>query len=119
MPYFCCIMETIINKVYQAFNIRDVEEVLSFFHPSVDWPNGWEGGYMHGRDAVRDYWLRQWKELDPTVKPVSFRQLPDGKWQVGVHQLVKNLKGDVISDSVIKHTYTFDMNLIKKMEIGS
>jgi len=112
-------MEAIINKVYQAFNIRDVEEVLSFFHPSVDWPNGWEGGYLHGRDAVRDYWLRQWKELDPTVNPVSFRQLPDGKWQVCVHQLVKNLKGDVISDSEIKHTYTFDMNLIKKMEIGS
>jgi hypothetical protein len=112
-------LETVINKVYQAFNDRDVEEVLSLFHPSVDWPNSWEGGYLHGRDAVRDYWFRQWKELDPVVKPVSFRQLPDGKLEVGVHQLVKNLKEEVISDSVIKHTYAFEMNLIKKMEIGS
>jgi len=24
----------------------------------VDWPNAWEGGRLHGKDAVRDYWRK-------------------------------------------------------------
>src|SRR5258705_9031085 len=46
----------LLGGVYAAFNARDVDRVLAAMHPDVDWPNGMEGGYVHGRDAVRDYW---------------------------------------------------------------
>ena len=37
--------------------------------PDVDWANGWEGGRVVGRDAVRDYWQRQWAAIDSTAEP--------------------------------------------------
>ena len=45
----------------------------------VDWPNGWEGGYVHGQDEVRAYWTRQWKAINPTVIPITIQETPDGK----------------------------------------
>jgi hypothetical protein len=32
--------------------------------PDVDWANGWEGGSVSGREAVRDYRRHQWEEID-------------------------------------------------------
>jgi hypothetical protein len=34
----------------------------------IDWPNGWEGGRVSGKDAVRAYWTRQWAEIDPHIR---------------------------------------------------
>jgi hypothetical protein len=28
---------------------------------------------VHGRDAVREYWTRQWDVIDPRVDPVRVR----------------------------------------------
>lgn len=81
--------QELINRAYQAFNVRDIDTVLSLMHPDVDWPNGWEGGYVKGHDEVRNYWLRQWQELDLTVTPVSMRENPNGQIDVVVHQLIK------------------------------
>jgi hypothetical protein len=41
-----------------------------------------------------------------------------GKIQVRVHQLVKNLSGDVLSDSEVWHNYTIADGLIERMDIG-
>jgi hypothetical protein len=41
----------------------------------------------------------------------------NGKTEVKVHQLVKNLKGDVLSDTELWHVYTIQNNLIKQMDI--
>lgn len=43
----------LLTAVYAAFNRRDVDRVLAFMRPDVDWPNGMEGGRVHGRDEVR------------------------------------------------------------------
>ena len=56
--------------MYAAFNERDIDGVLDAMTPDVDWPNGWEGGRVLGREAVRDYWSRQWAQIDPRVDPV-------------------------------------------------
>ncbi|HEY2582964.1 MAG TPA: nuclear transport factor 2 family protein [Mucilaginibacter sp.] len=110
--------QEIIKKAYTAFNQRDIEAVLSFFHPEVDWPNGWEGGYVHGHDEVRDYWTRQWKELNPTVTPVSFKVLENDMLEVEVKQVVKDLSGNILFDDTVYHTYQFENGLIKRMEIS-
>jgi len=57
--------ERVIDRMYAAFNARDIETVLAALHADVDWPNGWEGGRILGRDGVRDYWTRQWAAIDP------------------------------------------------------
>ncbi len=59
----------ILNAIYQAFNARDIDTILASLHPEVDWPNGWEGGRVYGHGGVREYWTRQWAEIDPHVEP--------------------------------------------------
>jgi len=112
------IIETIIKRAYAAFNARNTDAVLVYMQPNVHWPNGWEGGYVEGHEAVRDYWTRQWNEIDPEVEPVSFTYLPDGRTLVNVHQKVKNKQGAVLFDGTVLHLYTFENGLINSMEIS-
>jgi nuclear transport factor 2 (NTF2) superfamily protein len=49
-----------LKRVYDRFNARDMEAVLACLHENVMWANGMEGGHVHGRDGVRNYWTRQW-----------------------------------------------------------
>jgi hypothetical protein len=36
-----------------------------------------DGGHVHGREAVRAYWTRQWTMVSPHVEPVSFHRPSD------------------------------------------
>jgi hypothetical protein len=109
--------QTILNRLYQDFNNRNINAVLALVHTNVIWPNGWEGGYVHGHDAVRAYWLRQWQEINPRVVPVSFQVRPGGEIAVGVHQVIKDLTGQVLSDGQVTHAYTFENGKVRTMVI--
>ncbi len=109
--------QDLIKKAYSAFNARDINTILLILHSDVHWSNGWEGGYVRGHDEVRTYWTRQWKELDPNVEPVSIKEKQDGKIEVEVQQIAKDLQGRVLFDGIVKHTYTIEKGLIKNMEI--
>jgi hypothetical protein len=111
-------IQTIIQQAYNAFNARDIDAVLVYMCRDVHWPNGWEGGYVEGHAAVRDYWTRQWKEIDPSVMPLSFTQLADGRTLVDVQQTVKDLHGTLLFNGTVKHIYSFEGGLIKDMEIA-
>ena len=63
-----------LTALYVAFNAREIDQLLDAMTDDVDWPNAREGGRLHGKEAIRDYWTRQWSEIDPTVEPVSFTQ---------------------------------------------
>ena len=39
------------------------------------WPNGMEGGRVHGCDKVRAYWRRQLGILDPTLSPCASKTM--------------------------------------------
>ena len=41
-----------------------------------------------------------------------------GKTRVRVHQLVKSLQGDVLSDSEVLHVFTVRSGLISAMDLG-
>jgi hypothetical protein len=110
-------IQIIIDKVYIAFNRRDIDAVLAFLDPDVRWPNGWEGGYVNGHSGVRDYWTRQWKEFDPEVIPLGIRQLKDGRVEVEVRQTVKDIKGNLLGEGQVRHLYTLENGLITTMEI--
>lgn len=107
----------LLEQAYTAFNARNIDAVLQLMHKQVSWPNGWEGGYVHGHDEVRDYWQRQWAAIDPHVQPVSFLEAPDERVIVHVHQLVKDLNGAILFDGMIKHIYSFKNGLVQTMEI--
>jgi ketosteroid isomerase-like protein len=106
-----------LRAVYAAFNRRDIETVLAFMHPDVDWPNAWEGGREHGTAAVREYWKRQFEVIDPRVEPVGFATEADGRIAVEVHQVVHDKSGKLLVDQVIHHVYEFRDGLIASMEI--
>ena len=109
--------QDLIKQAYQAFNARDIPAVLATFHPQVRWSRAWEGGYATGQDEVRDYWQRQWQEIDAYVEPTNVRELPDGRLEVSVHQVVKDKHGALVFEGPVKHLYTLKDGLLQQMDI--
>lgn len=107
----------LIASAYKHFNARDIDSVLNVMHRDVDWPNGMEGGRVHGHSEVRDYWTRQWAIVDPHVEPVRFTADPDGRIVLEVHQVVRDLDGKVLLDHMVQHVYLVQDGLIRSMEI--
>jgi hypothetical protein len=110
-------LQELIKKAYSAFNQRDIDEALSTMQPNVQWSKAWEGGYISGHDEIKKYWTRQWKEINPNVEPIGFIERKDGSLEVEVHQKVKDLEGNSVFDGTVKHVYTFEDGLIKRMDI--
>jgi hypothetical protein len=109
--------ERLLRRAYAAFNARDIDAALALMHPDVDWPNGMEGGRELGQDAVRAYWTKQFGMIDSHVEPVGFEDDGEGRVAVDVHQVVRDLKGTVLSDGRVRHVYTFRDGLVSYMEI--
>jgi ketosteroid isomerase-like protein len=107
----------VLKRAYDAFNGRDLDGALATMTPDVVWPNGMEGGTVHGHDGVRAYWTRQWGMLDPHVEPVTFSDESDGRIAIDVHQVVRDLSGKVLVDRMVQHVYTLKDGLISSMEI--
>jgi GrpB-like predicted nucleotidyltransferase (UPF0157 family) len=109
--------QDLLAKAYAAFNVRDIDAVLAVMHPDVEWANGMEGGHVHGHEAVRDYWTRQWSLMNPHVEPERFQQDETGRMVVDVHQVVRDLDGNVIVDQMVQHVYIIENDLIRRMDI--
>ena len=110
--------KTIIEQAYSAFNRRDVEGALALMAHDVSWPKASEGGRVTGKKEIRAYWTRQWGEFDPHVEPLAITEEDGGKIRVRVHQLVRNLRGEILSDSEVLHIFTMNGGLIAAMNIG-
>ena len=106
-----------LREVYAAFNARNIDGAMALMHPEIDWPNGWEGGRVLGREAVRGYWTRQWAAIDPTVEVVRVETRPDGTVAVDVDQRVRDLDGAVIAQGRVVHVYTLRDGLFARMDI--
>ena len=107
-----------IGQAYSAFNTRDIDSALALMTEDVSWPKASEGGKVIGKKEVRAYWTRQWGEFDPHVEPLAMTEKDGGKIRVRVHQLVKSLQGDVLSDSEVLHVFTVKNGLIAAMDLG-
>jgi hypothetical protein len=108
----------LIEQAYSAFNKRDIDGALALMTEDVSWPKASEGGKVFGKEAIRAYWTRQWSEFDPYVEPLAMTEEDGGKTRVRVHQLVKSLQGDVLSDSEVLHVFTVKSGLIAAMDLG-
>ena len=110
--------KTLIEQAYSAFNKRDIDGALALMTQDVSWPKASEGGKVVGKEEIRAYWTRQWGEFDPRVEPLAITEGDGGKVRVRVHQLVKSLEGDVLSDSEVLHVFTLSTGLIAAMDLG-
>ena len=110
--------KTIIEQAYSAFNRRDIDGALALMTQDVIWPKASEGGKVVGKEEIRAYWTRQWGEFDPHVEPIAMIEEGGGKIRVRVHQLVKSLEGNILSDSEVLHIFTVNGGFISAMSLG-
>jgi nuclear transport factor 2 (NTF2) superfamily protein len=111
--------DNFLQNLYDAFNRRDIETVLAMMADDVKWANGMEGGFINGRDNVRDYWRRQFEMFSPHLGILE-SATEDNKSVVKLRQIVRDLDGNLLDDKTVEHIFTFDENgLIKLFEIGN
>ena len=107
----------LLKRAYAAFNARGIDSTLATMQSDVEWPNGMEGGIVHGHAGVREYWTRQWGIVNPHVEPRSFALDKTGRVVVAVHQVVQDLTGKILLDRTVEHVYSIENGLIRSMEI--
>jgi hypothetical protein len=107
-----------LQNLYDAFNKREIETIISKMHPDVKWANGLEGGFVYGRDAVREYWTNQFKAIEPELETLKFETDEQNRNVVTVHQIVKDLEGNVLVDTEVRQIFTIENGLIRLYEIG-
>jgi ketosteroid isomerase-like protein len=114
----------LLKRIYDRFNARDIDGVLAALADDVAWANGMDGGHVHGRDAVREYWTRQWTIVSPHVEPVSFRQTADGAIIAEVRQTVRDLQGKPLQgqthglkDKTVGHVFRLRGGKVARFDI--
>jgi hypothetical protein len=98
--------QTLLAQAYSAFNHRDIDSAVALMSENVSWPKASEGGRVVGKEEIRSYWIRQWKEFDPHVEPLEMIDREGSMTEVRVRQLMKTLRGDVLPDREVWHVYT-------------
>jgi ketosteroid isomerase-like protein len=114
----------IVRRMYDCFNARDIDGVLAVLADDVAWANGMEGGTVQGREAVREYWTRQWAMVSPHVEPVSFHRAADGAIVAEVRQTVRDLEGKPLhdqthglKDKTVGHVFRFHNGKVTRFDI--
>jgi ketosteroid isomerase-like protein len=115
----------LIELIYDRFNARDIDGVLAVLTDDVAWANGMDGGHVHGREAVRAYWIRQWAMVSPHVEPVAFQRTADDVLTVEVIQKIYDLNGQPLEgqthglkDKTVLHVFHMRDNRIARFDIG-
>jgi hypothetical protein len=107
----------LLAGAYREFNVRQIDAVLARIDLNVDWPNGMEGGRVHRHEEVRSYWTRQWGIIDPHVEPLELVKDDAGRIALRLHQIVKDLEGNLLSDTIVQQIYRIKDGLILRMDI--
>jgi hypothetical protein len=107
-----------LQSLYEAFNKGEIETIISAMRPDVKWANGVEGGFVYGRDAVREYWTNQYKVIQVQLETLKFKTDENNRNVVTVHQIVRDLQGNLLADATIQQIFTIENSLISLYEIG-
>ena len=114
----------LLKRIYDRFNARDIDGVLAVLADDVVWANGMDGGHVHGHDALREYWTRQWSMVSPHVEPVSFRRTADGAIIAEVQQTVRDLEGKPLQgqthglkDKTVGHVFRLRKGKVARFDI--
>jgi ketosteroid isomerase-like protein len=114
----------ILERLYDRFNARDIDGVLSALTEDVAWANGMDGGHEHGHAAVRAYWTRQWAIVSPHVEPVGFHRTEDGAIVAEVLQTIRDLEGNPLQgqahglkDKTVGHVFRLRDGQVTRFDI--
>ena len=114
----------VLERLYDRFNARDIDGVLVALTEDVAWANGMDGGHVHGREAVREYWTRQWAMVDSHVEPVGFRRTEDGAIVAEVVQTIRDLDGKPLEgqthglkDKTVGHVFRLREGRVARFDI--
>jgi ketosteroid isomerase-like protein len=114
----------VLERIYNRFNARDIDGVLTVLTDDVAWANGMDGGHVHGREAVREYWTRQWTMVSPHVEPVGFHRTADGAIIAEVRQSVRDLEGKPLQgqthglkDKTVGHVFRLREGKVARFDI--
>jgi ketosteroid isomerase-like protein len=108
-----------LQNLYTAFNNGDLETIIAVMHPDVKWANGVEGGFVYGRDAVRQYWNEQYQVIQVQLEPSNFETDKRDRHVVTVRQIVRDLQGNLLDDATVRQIFTVENGLITLYEIGT
>ncbi len=111
------VLTLLVDQLYPSFNQRRIDRILTFFQSDADWPNGMTGGREVGHEAIRSYWTQQFQVISSQVTPLSYRMAADVIC-LEVRQLIKDMEGEQLSDSVVFHTYRFVDGKVQRMDIS-
>ena len=113
-----------LERLYACFNARDIDGVLAELADDVAWANGMEGGHVHGKEAIRAYWTRQWALVDPHVEPVGFRRMADDAIVAEVRQTIRDLDGNPLEgqthglkDKTVGHVFRLRDGKVVRFDI--
>jgi hypothetical protein len=109
--------QTLLTKVYDAYNRRDFAAFSAFLTSDTNWPDLVEGGRLIGPEALGAYWARNDKSISVDIALVSIAALPGGRVAADVNQIVRNLTGQVWSDTCERHVFTLRDGLIARLDI--
>jgi len=114
----------VLERLYDRFNARDIDGVLTVLTDDVAWANGMDGGCVHGREAVREYWTRQLTMVSPHVEPVGFHRTADGAIIAEVRQSVRDLEGKPLQgqthglkDKTVGHVFRLREGKVARFDI--
>ena len=114
----------ILEHLYDRFNARDIDGVLTALTDDVAWANGMDGGHVHGHEALRAYWTRQWAMVSPRVEPVGFHRTADGAVGAEVLQTIRDLEGRPLQgqthglkDKTVGHVFRFRAGKVARFDI--
>jgi ketosteroid isomerase-like protein len=105
----------LVRRMYAAYNGRDAESLLALLTEDVDWPDG--PVRMHGKDQLRDYWLRQWTRVRPHDEPGEPVELGGGRIAVHVDQTVRTPDGSPVSTGRFRHVFHLRDGLVTRLDI--
>ena len=112
--------EALLRRMYEVFSTDEREAFMQrCLAPDVDWPNVLDGVRLHGREAVRAYWARQFAAGHPLVRLEGLRPGEDGAAVVAtVRPGMRDASGDRWAEETVEHVYRFDADgLVARIDV--
>lgn len=106
------------NLLYQNFNDRKIDLVVTEMTNDVKWANGMDGGYVYGHYGIREYWKKQFALVSSNVTPIEITTW-DELIKIKVHQVVHDLKGNLLADEIVYHVFHLKENKIAEFDIAN
>jgi hypothetical protein len=111
-------LEPLLNTLFDAIDRRDIEMVMSVFHPDARIPDSLEQSTVFGREAIRAYYLRQFAAIQVASSLLSTKRLADDSVEAALHVLVRGSRGGFWWEGPVTATYQTRDGLIIDMDVA-